>query len=185
MIETGGRCREKSQQQKTRRGGIIRLSYLNLVFETILDFQSIYDACFLLSQSLYEDQDKAFSLDYGLIVSLDRVFEKIRRSIHENADLEMGKAFNASLDNLKTLLPHPGTGFLRWWRHHGHDWSQDLKKILDEHMGISSYWQLDHSQKESISTYLYSSNLLLSCTEASDSVSSEVQSFVEDKLLIF
>ena len=178
-------CREKSQQQKTRRGGIIRLSYLNLVFETILDFQSIYDACFLLSQSLYEDQDKAFSLDYGLIVSLDRVFEKIRRSIHENADLEMGKAFNASLDNLKTLLPHPGTGFLRWWRHHGHDWSQDLKKILDEHMGISSYWQLDHSQKESISTYLYSSNLLLSCTEASDSVSSEVQSFVEDKLLIF
>ncbi|WP_017302138.1 NACHT domain-containing protein [Nodosilinea nodulosa] len=178
-------CRSESQDQGIRKGGILRLNYLDLLFGTILNFQSIYDTGFSLSQSLADHPDKAFSLDYGLLNSLDLAFVRIREKLPGSSGFQVGKEFISSLEKLKSLLPQPDKDFLGWWHDNGHDWNQNLKETLDKHMGMSQYWQLTHQQKDIISTCLYSSQLLLNCIKISDFVSPKVQAIIEDNLLDF
>jgi transcriptional regulator with XRE-family HTH domain len=165
--------------------GALRVSYLQFALELLPYLEIIYDHGFTLNQSLANDTDKSFSLDYGLSNYCQSVLSKIKvdQLTQEHYSSQPEYSFFNSFELLRKKLPGLGNTFLKWWPEFGDGWLQELRDFMNEYLEIDQYWNLSQREKDMISQYSYSSELLLTCVNLSDFVSTEIKRMIENTLL--
>lgn len=172
-----------SCSRNSKKLGILRADYLKFALEIIPYLERLYDLGFLLSQSVIENTNRSFVLDDNFFKALNVVSNEIRRKLQNSYNSTIKRDFVSLLELLGKRLPHLNEAFLGWWLNNGFDWIQDLKKILDEYVGISQYWRLTQQEKELISKYSYSNQLIISCIRSSEFLGAETKQIVEESLL--
>ncbi|WP_346294107.1 NACHT domain-containing protein [Sphaerothrix gracilis] len=168
-----------------KKSGALRVAYLQFVLELLPYLEVIYDHGFTLNQSFANETDKPFSLDYGLLNCCQLVLSRIKVNQftqgHYSSQLEY--SFFNSFELLRKKLPDLGSAFLKWWPEFGSGWLQELRDFMNEYLEIDQYWNFSQREKDMISQFSYSSELLLICINLSDFVSLEIKRAIENALL--
>jgi hypothetical protein len=93
------------------------------------------------------------------------------------------KLFNL-LKHLRNQLPQEEDKLVEWWKSKGSDWTEKLKLAIIEYRNLDHNCQFSKAQKELLKQYYDANQLLMDCLNSDCEVTPEVQSHIEDTLLL-
>ena len=151
-----------------------------------LSFSSFFLSRFLnLNLYLYLYISRSYS--HSLSLDLDLYFSLSYSQFHSpSLSLYSNTGLHQALQKLKNQLPNEENEeeFKQWWRTNGGTWRENLRAIMINNRNIGHDWQFSKEQKELLTKYYRTNQLLTQCLHQECYVSPEVRQEIEETLLL-
>jgi predicted NACHT family NTPase len=97
---------------------------------------------------------------------------------HKNPELKL------KIQALRRSLPVHYRKDDKWWRKHGNDWVDQLRKAVLCHCNIGHDWRFSETQEEKLKQYYEANKLLVDCLNSDCYVTKATRQYIEDTLLL-
>jgi predicted NACHT family NTPase len=139
-----------------------------------------------LTIDLYLDQSLALALaitTIGIASNHGNASYNALASVLDRAFTVGDDVLRQALQVLQSRIPSNREEFYEWWKHHGEEWTRELRQVCIDRRNIGHDWQFTDEQVKLLEQYYAANLLLVECMNRSY-VSKEVREAIESTLLL-
>ena len=101
--------------------------------------------------------------------------------------IALDAGLHKSLQHLQDEFPNPNQTqerFQAWWQASHTDWTEQLKKVIDDYRQIHHHWHFSPNQQQTLQRYYAANQLLLDCLHSNCEVTAAIRQEIEATLLL-